>query len=352
MEQLTDRQQQILALLTKYYVETGTPVGSSKLVSHFGMDVSSATVRNEMSVLSEKGYLVQLHTSAGRIPSEKGYRYFVQKLVGEFELPSDERHTIRHQFHQARLDMEQWMRLAAAVLARASTSASIVTAPQSTVTRFKHLQLISTQGRLVLLIVVFYGGEVKQEMLALAEPLSQAQLSSAANRINQLYDGKTHEEILQWSRRLDDALDRDVTRLLLGMMTRADSRAFNDIYRDGLVNILEDDGVRQAVRVLEERTFLASLLSETLKPGVSGVQVVIGGEGRWEELRDCTVILSRYGVADEMTGALAVFGPTRMTYSRNISAVRYVANLMSNLVQEYYIERPRLGHVQTNEVID
>ena len=155
MSILTERQQHVLALLTKYYVEVGTPIGSKKLVSHFCLDVSSATVRNEMAVLSERGYLTQLHTSAGRIPTEKGYRYFVQKLLGDFELPSNEKHTIRHQFHQARLDLEQWMRLAATVLARASAGASIVTAPQPTITHFKHLQLISTQGRLVLLIVVF-----------------------------------------------------------------------------------------------------------------------------------------------------------------------------------------------------
>src|SRR5687767_10531837 len=117
---LTERQEQILGLLIRTFIETGVPVGSGKLVERYDLEYSTATVRNEMAVLDELGYLAQLHTSAGRIPTELGYRYFVQRLMGEFELPQDERQMINHQFHQARLDLDQWMKLAAAVLARAS----------------------------------------------------------------------------------------------------------------------------------------------------------------------------------------------------------------------------------------
>jgi len=352
-QQLTDRQQHILGLLVREYVETGVPVGSTTLVARFGLDVSTATVRNELARLDEMGYLIQLHTSAGRIPTEKGYRYFVQRLIGEFELPETEKHMIRHQFHQARLELEQWIRLAAAVLARTSHGASFVTAPRPLVNRFKHIELISTQGRLVLMILVLYGGDVKQQMLTLAEPLAQPRLSAAALRINDLLDGLSLDEILSRTYLVDDALEREVLRLVIDVMQRAESRTISDVYRDGLVNILEEEGTRQAVRVLEERTFLASLLSETLKPGVSGVQVVIGGEGRWEELKDCTIIVSRYGVVDELTGAMAVLGSTRMPYGRNISAVRYVARLMSGLLQDYYVEQPpHLEYPRSEEVID
>ena len=169
---LTDRQEAILGLVVRHFIETGVPVGSGTLVNQFEMGVSSATVRNELAALGEMGYLTQLHTSAGRIPTELGYRYFVQKLLGDFRLPAEERQMIRHQFHQARLDLGQWMRLAAAILARTSRGASFVTAPQIRPSRFKHIQLISTQGRLVLMILVLYGGEVNQQMLSLAEPLS------------------------------------------------------------------------------------------------------------------------------------------------------------------------------------
>ncbi|MDX1616281.1 MAG: HrcA family transcriptional regulator, partial [Candidatus Promineifilaceae bacterium] len=116
---------------------------------------------------------------------------------------------------------------------------------------------------------------------------------------------------------------------------------YNEVYRDGLANLLEDEGTRQAVRVLEESTFLSNVLAETLDEAASGVQVVIGGEGRWEELRECTMILARYGELNELSGAVAVLGPTRMPYGRNISAVRYVANLMTGLVSDYFLEEPR-----------
>lgn len=345
LKALTDRQELILSLVVRRFIETGQPVGSKTLVDHYTLDVSPATVRNELAVLDQLGYLSQLHTSAGRIPTELGYRYFVQWLVGEIELPLHERQMISHQFHQARLDLEQWMRLAAAVLAHTSQGASIVTAPRLSVSRFRHLQLISTQGRQVLMILVFVGGQVQQQMLALAEPVSQIRLTAVAEKLNKLYEGLTHEEVYQRIRQLDDVLEFDVTRLVLDGMRRSDRRGISDIYRDGIANLVEDEGTRQAVRVLEEGTILASVLKETLERDVSGVQVVIGGEGRWEDLKDCTMILARYGEPEQLSGTVAVVGPTRMPYGRNISAVRYVANLISGFVSEYYYEtEERISH--------
>ncbi len=337
-KKLTYRQEQILALVIQDFIETGAPVGSKRLVEQYELEVSPATVRNELSSLSEEGFLAQQHTSAGRMPTELGYRYFVQRLIRQFELPIDERQMIKHQFHQARLDLDQWMRLAAAVLAQTSHGASIVTAPQPNSNRFKHVQLISIQGRLVLMILVFYGGHVKQQMLTLTEPVSQNQLTSVTESLNKLFDNLSYDEINSRQSQLEDTLERDATRLILDGLLRADRRKINDIYRDGLANIIEDEGTRQAVRVLEEGPFLASVLNETLEPDVHGVQVVIGGEGRWEELKDCTMILSRYGEFDQLYGAIAVVGPTRMSYGRNISAVRYVADIMSGFVNQYYIE--------------
>lgn len=337
---LSERQQHILGLIVHNYVETGQPVGSKTLVEQHGLDISSATARNELAVLAELGYVVQMHTSGGRIPTELGYRYFVERLLGNFHLPFHERQMIRHQFHQAQLDLGQWMRLAAAILAHTSQGASFITAPRPRPNRFKHIQLISTQGRLVLMILVLFGGEVNQQMLNLAEPLPQSRLSVAAEHLNALFADKDYEEITARLPMLNDALEEEIARLMLEALHRSDGRPFSDIYRDGLVNILEDAGTRQAVRVLEERTLLASVLAETQLPEANGVQVVIGGEGRWEELKDCSIILSRYGMMEEFSGTLAVIGPMRMAYGRNVAAVRYVANLMSDFVYEYYLHSP------------
>lgn len=339
---LTERQEKILDLVVRHYIEMGIPVGSGTLVKEHDLDVSSATVRNELAALGEMGYVTQLHTSAGRIPTELGYRYFVQRLLGEFLLPKDERQTIRHQFHQARLDLNQWMRLAAAILARTSHGASFVTAPKIRPSRFKHVQLIATQGRLVLMILVLFGGEVNQQMLTLAEPLSQEQLSATAERLNALLNNATYDEIAAHIHQLSP-LEKDVSRLVLEALERSDAQAIRDIHRDGLINLIEDKSTRQAVRVLEERTLLANVLTETQTPDATGVQVVIGGEGRWQELKDCSIILSRYGVAEHFTGTVAVIGSTRMPYGRNVAAVRYVADLMSGFVYEYYyVNEPQL----------
>ncbi len=342
-ERLTDRQEHILGLVVRAYIETGSPVGSKRLVEQFGLDVSSATVRNELAALDELGYLTQLHTSAARIPSESGYRYFVQRLLGEFELPLREQQMIRHQFHQARLELEQWMRLAAAVLARASHGASVITSPRPRPNRFKHIELVSTQGRLVLMILVLYGGDVKQQMLTLAEPLEQERLSAAAERLNRICDGRSAAEMAARLGPLEGQdLELDVARLVMDTIRLADARDISDVYRDGVVNLLEDEGTRQAVRVLEERTLLADVLSQVSDSDASGVQVIIGGEGRWEELKDCAIIVSRYGAADDLAGELAVLGPTRMPYGRNISAVRYVADIMSSFVFDYYVDKSLL----------
>jgi len=348
---LTDRQEKILRMVVRSYIETGAPVGSKKLVDEFGLDISSATVRNELAALGDLGYLMQLHTSAGRIPTESGYRYFVQKLLGQFRLPLHERQMIRHQFHQARLDIGQWMRLAAAILARTSLGASFVTAPHSQSNRFKHIQLISTQGRLVLMILVLYGGEVMQQMLTLAEPLSQTRLSQAADKLNKLFENANHDEIKMRMGNLD-TLESEVANLASDIVYRVNHRPISEIYRDGISNIMDNEGTRQAVRVLEERTLLANVLSETQVVGNMGVQVLIGGEGRWEELKDCAIILSRYGDTNAISGTVAVIGPTRMPYGRNVAAVRYVADLMSGFVYEYYVEDPTINPSQYNDEVN
>jgi|GEM_PF-806401 len=193
--QLTARQETILGLTVREYVRSASPVSSRALVDRYGLPVSSATVRNELAYLEETGHLTHPHTSAGRVPTHEGYRYFVERLLGEVELPLRERLTIVHQFHQARHNLEQWMPLAASTLAQAARGAAVVTAPQSDEARYKHLQLISTRGVGVLLVMVLQSGMVKQRMLTLAEPLSQRELAEASERLNQLCAGSTAREI-------------------------------------------------------------------------------------------------------------------------------------------------------------
>lgn len=335
---LTNRQEHLLGLLIRIYTEEGLPVGSKTLVERYGLQISSATVRNDLAYLDQEGYLVQPHTSGGRVPTEFGYRYFVQRLLGEYELPPSEKQMIQHQFHQARLEIGQWMRLATAILARTSSGASFITSPRPRLNRFKHLQLISTQGRLVLMINVFYGGEVSQQMLQLAESLPQGRLSVAAERLNAILEGLNADQIEAKARTIDWVLEEEVAGLIVESLRRADGRSISNVTKSGLANLIDSASTRPAVHLLEESSRLANLLSNLEEQESTGVQVVIGGEGRWEELKHCTLIMSRYGVGDELVGEVAVLGPTRMPYGRNISAVRYVANLMTEFVNDYYVD--------------
>jgi heat-inducible transcriptional repressor len=344
MISLTERQRLILALIIHTYVETAQPVGSKSLIERYKLESSSATIRNEMVELTEAGYLRQPHTSAGRVPTEEGYRYFVRQLMGQTELPVNTRRTITHQFYQAGPDVNRWMRLAASVLAHQSQGASLVTSPRPESARFKHLSLISTHGRQVLMVMVWSGGQVRQQMLTLAEPVSQEQLTSAATHINQLCEGLDADAIDALHDQFD-ALEQDVIKLTREELVRMKQVVSGEVFRDGLTNVLsepefaESESARKALRVLEERSMLEDLLSRTvLTSGMDDVQVLIGGEGTWEDLRDCSIVLGRYGAPGLATGALGVLGPTRMAYGRTVSTVRFVSGLLSDLVIEMLAE--------------
>jgi heat-inducible transcriptional repressor len=345
MNKLNERQKLILALIIHDYVETAQPIGSQYLADRYGLNISSATIRNAMVDLTDAGLLRQPHTSAGRVPTEEGYRYFVRQLMGQTELPDNTRRTITHQFYQAGQDVNRWMRLAASVLAHQSQAASLVTSPRPEVARFKHLELISTHGRQVLMVTVWTEGEVRQQMLSLAEPVAQAQLSAAAAHINDLCLSMNAEGFANMNISQLDALEQDVIKLIKDDLVQMRHTISGEVFRDGLSHVLtepefaESETARKAFRFLEERALLEDLLARTvLNSDVQDVQILIGGEGTWEELRDCSMVLARYGAPGLLTGALGVLGPTRMAYGKTVSTVRFVPGLLSELVVELLAE--------------
>lgn len=340
MPELTERQKTLLLVIVREYIDAAQPVGSQRLVERYHLDLSSATIRHEMAALTEMGYLIQPHTSAGRVPSEAGYRCFVGALMQQAQLAPSVQRTIADQFQQARPGVEQWMHLAASVLARQSQGASMVTAPRAEKPYFQHVELISTQGRQILMVLVLIGGEVSQQLLTLAEPVSQERLSQTATRLNAVLAGHSVEDIAALATR-SDALEQDVLLLILAELRRSAASLFGEIYTDGLSNVVsepefaESGTGRRALKLLEERSTLQDLLARTtLNSAVGGLQVLIGGEGGWEELRECSMILARYGVPGFATGALGVLGPMRMAYAKTIPTVRFVAGLLSGLVND------------------
>ncbi len=340
MIELSRRQQTLLLLVIRDYIDSAQPVGSKWLTEHYHLDFSSATIRNEMAALTEMGYLRQPHTSAGRVPTEEGYRYFVSHMMNQAELPVAVRHTISRQFLQARPGVEQRMQLAASVLANQSQGVSVVTAPRPESVRFQHVELISTQGRQVLMVLVLVGGEVLQQILTLAESVSQERLSQAAAGLNGLLAGLAADDIAALATR-SDALEQDILTLIVPEMRRASTGISGEIYTDGLTYVLsepefnESDEARRTLRFFAEPASLQDMLRRALTDSsVGGLQVLIGGEGGWEELRQGSMVLARYGVPGLATGSLGVVGPMRMPYTKAIPTVRYVAGLLSDFVND------------------
>lgn len=344
MSDLTERQKLILTLLIHEHVRTAAPVGSKILVDNYHLEMSSATVRNEMAALNDMGFLRQPYTSAGREPTEEGYRYFVRNLLHQTELPDNTRYMISHQFYQSRQDVEQWMRLAASILANQSQAASLVTAPYPEQVRLKHVELISTRGRQVLLVLVMFGGEIQQRILTLNEPVPQEKLSEASRRITQQIQGKDIAS-LKTLPMPQNNLDQDVMNWVIKELDQIDALTAGEVYLDGLTNVLEEPeftgstDARRAIHLLEERSQVHELLQQALAADtVGGVQVLIGGEGTWDELRQCAIVLSRYGMPGLVTGMIGVVGPMRLPYGRTISTVRFLSGLLSDLVAEMIIE--------------
>lgn len=342
MKELTLRQKKILSLIIHEHIRSAEPVGSKYLVRKYKLNLSPATIRNEMAVLTEAGYLRQPHTSAGRVPTEDGYRFFVGQLMNETSLPDNIRHTISHQFSQMENDIKEWMQLTASVLANQMHAASLVTAPQAVEARVKHVELISTHGRQVLAILVLEGGQIHQNILTLEEPVSQEMLSAVSERFSKLFVGKNLNTIRTFQGLFGD-LEARVMKWLEDELARSDRLPTGELYIDGITNVLSEpefadaEEARRALRLLDERSLLQDMLLNTILPeAIGGVQVIIGGEGRWDELRQCSVILAKYGAPGVATGTLGILGPMRMPYSHSISTVRYLSGLLSDFISEQY----------------
>jgi heat-inducible transcriptional repressor len=345
--ELTERRRLILKLVVQEFIEGSAPVSSDLLVKKYALNVSSATVRNELNALEDQGYLTHLHTSAGRVPTDTGYRYFVENLMDRTPLSATEQRTIRHQFYQVRTELDQWISLAGAVLARTAQNASVVTPPRAYQSRFKHLELIAIHDSTVLMVLVLHDGTIRQQSLTLESARPQDELSRIAGRINErCRDANVGriDDLRQQDQGAPagsgDDLEQQVLELVSRAMVQFEDQLNKAIHSDGLIEMLSQpeftqvDRVRQVLAILQGGKGLGPLIPRALAS--NGVQVVIGGEHNQDEMREYSVVLSRYGAGGEIAGVLGVIGPTRMPYPRTISTVRYISTVMSDLLGELY----------------
>lgn len=335
---LTERREQLLQYIIDEYVDTAQPVGSGSLVEKYRLPLSSATIRNEMARLEEDGYIGQPHTSAGRVPTARGYRYYVEALMREQTVPEELQQTIRHQFHQAARELEQWARLAAAVMASSLHNAAVVTTPHSTTPRLRLLEIVGVHDSLALLVVVLQEARVLQQTLTLERPLSQEELTSIARKLNDLLATKSATELRETVPQLQ-AIEAPFVDAAANLIEGAEGHSVEPSYMEGLRDLLaqpeftEGGRVLQILEVFDERNIGQAIPSD--RPGRE-VTVVIGDEHPVDAMRVCSVISTRYAGPSGLRGTLSVVGPTRMHYPRTISMVRYMSALMEELLGVYF----------------
>ena len=335
---LAPRTEKILKSIVNWYIDHAVPVSSQNLVKDYYLGVSSATVRSEMAYLEQEGYIIRPHTSAGSVPSDKGYRFYVTSL-DEVALPLSEQRMISHLFHQVEGRMDEWLSLAAAVISRLSQNTTVITIPKPADCQFRHMELVSIQEALVLMVLVLRGARIKQQLLTTERPVTQAELTAISNEMNPAYVGQTGSEISAKNPK-SSSLKQLITDNLVKMMREEDEQGYNQSYLEGLHFMMNQPEFSHSQRILsfmellEHRSMLNSILPEHLDNKL--VRVVIGSENKAEVAQDCSLVASQYGLPDEASGTILVVGPTRMAYPRVISAVKYLSLLLSGLVAELY----------------
>jgi len=339
------RSQAILRAVIEEYVTTAAPVGSHALVERYRLGVSSATVRAVLAELEAAGLLMHPHTSAGRVPTEHGYRYYVESIVDSVPLPPVEQLMIRHQFGQVEYASEHWFRLAATTLASVTRAAGLATPAKATTAHLRRLNLVSISDRLASLILVLREGALRQVLVTLDHAVDQDELSMVASYLNVLLDGFTAGESAVALALLDiEDPATDLPRRIGDRVVRAlrefDGAAIEELFSDGLLNVMaapefaQSEKLRRVFEALENRAYLAQLISGVAASG--RICVFIGSENPSEEMSDVSLVLAPYGTPDRAVGVVGVLGPTRMAYPQAIGTVRFVSGLMNELIDHLY----------------
>ena len=343
MDELTTRQQGILKVIVSEYISSARPVGSDTVVDKYDVRVSPATVRNVMGVLEATGYIFHPHTSAGRVPSDRGYRFFVEHLMGEAELPPADRLAITNRLHQSDAPLEEMVRVAASSLAQATANAALATMPLASEVRLRHLDILPIRSNLVMLIVIFQEGVVRKQLVetddAPDEVTDEAALRLLANRLDEKLRGQNATEIaaqtftgqtVKFEERIRDAI--------VSLMRALDEQGLRNIWYDGITQLLNQpefgsvERLRELIELLDRPESLAGVVGDA--HAQAGINLVIGEENASQSLRGYTLVLTRYSVPGEASGVIGVIGPTRMRYDRAITSLRFVSDALSHLWRE------------------
>jgi len=291
-----------------------------------------------MAYLEQEGYITRPHTSAGGVPSDKGYRYYVESL-GSVRLPLDEQRLVSHLFHQVEGEMEQWLTLAARLMARLAQNMAVVSMPKAAACHLQRLELVALQGSRALLVLILRSARVGRQLITFDEAVSQSRLALITDKLNAAYAGLTRPQIVAKEMELSPT-EQLITDSLVKIMKAEDEQSYEEPYLDGLHFMLgqpeftHGHRIQGLMEMVEQRSLLKVIVPREL--GSREVRVIIGGENSDETIRDCSVVIGRYGLPGEAVGTVGIIGPTRMAYPRAISTVGYLSAVLSGLVAELY----------------
>ena len=329
------RRDAVLKIIVSEYIVTATPVASEAILRHHSLGVSPATIRNDMASLEDDGYITRPYTSSGGVPLDKGYRFYVENISGNTDLSGDEQKRIRRLLDTAVDEYDRILKIAAGVMSRLVGNAAIVTFPKSAECRYKHIELVSMQQYVVMLVLILSNAVLRRQTIKFVEPVDQGLLSEAAVKFNREYAGRTRSQIAA-GKLVMTPLEKKISATIREVMAGEDAIEYESSYFEGLRLMLEQPEFVQRERMLgvlelmEAKGWLRNVIDWQVTE--EGVKVIIGGENRESALHDLSLVFSQYGVPDQVQGAVGIIGPKRMDYSRAISTVNYISGLLSELV--------------------
>ncbi len=335
---ISERRETVLRVIIEDYITGVVPVASSAIVKKYGLKVSPATIRNDTAYLEREGYVIHPHRSAGSVPTDKAYRYYVELIGEEIELPRVEQYIIHQIPQEAKEELEQWLKTLAALLARLVHNLVVITTPKAVRCCFKHLDLVALQDFMALLIVVLYEAKVRRQVLSFSRKVSQDELTKLANKLTSIYDGMTSSEISAKNEGLSSE-ERQISACLAEIVAAEDKLEYGEPYLEGLYLLLSQPEftnsprMLQILEVLEGEAWLRNIFCQEFSKG--GVKVIIGEENPEPALQDLSLITSQYGVPDKASGIVGVIGPKRMDYAKAISSLNCLSALLSSSVAEY-----------------
>ncbi len=322
---LDERKSAILRAVVEEYIETAQPVGSARIAGATEVDVSAATVRNEMGALERDGYLTQPHTSAGRIPTDKGYRFFVDHLTSPGRLQPAQRQRVQEFFGTTHGALEQMLHDTSRLLSGLTSYASVVIGPPHEATTIRSAQLVGLSSRVALLVLVLSNGAVEKRSLEFDEDVGDERLAAATAHLSASLVGETLSGAGLPPRTGEAATD-DVVARAVASLSAVQSDDPEHVFVGGTALMARAfdavETVRQVLAILEQQYVVVTLLKDVLDRGLS---VAIGKEVGLEPLAECAVVVAPYVVEGETAGTIGVVGPTRMKYPQALAAVAHVS---------------------------